>query len=666
MMNSILRTCVRLSMVVAAALSIATHAAPLGSLGLRAGVASTEQVNGDLPMVSLSADVLLSALPGDLVRFALGNSMRAELVTERLILGGQDAVTWVGYDPLNGTTARTFITLVGDAVSGEIVTQQSRFEISRKPSDGGLLRVKDLAAAGMTRNISTRPDYLRVDPEARRRAKLALTEEPPSEQKAAPAPQATIDAAIFYTPGMVTRYGSVNGVIARINQLVAAANVAYANSEVAITLRLVRTEQVVYPEVGSNKDALGAFSGFQTEPIFGEINPLPALAATVRPIRNAVGADLMILLRPYSEATHFNCGTAWIGDGVGNVAFDSQFGYAVVSDSSDGNAYCPNDSFAHELGHNMGLVHDRPNAGFAGATSFSYGYGVNYNGNTANLGDIMSYAANRVPFFSSPNLRCNTVNNTCAIGGAGTPLGVAGDTDFGACTTNPSSCADGARTLNVMRAYIASFRAAVAVGVSISGTISNGAPLVGTTFCAQPSAGVSCTASSGTGAYSCTVPNGWNGMLHAPGPVGQRIKPQSFTNVTTNLVNQNPVVQAIGACNLDVDNNGLIEPTTDGVAILRRMLGVGASGYSGLSGTCAANTTSAAILGATTLSGYNVTGLSTVKMATDGAILVRAMRGLTGPAATNGLGLAGSSATRTDWATQLRNYINTTCGSDFQ
>ena len=74
-----------------------------------------------------------------------------------------------------------------------------------------------------------------------------------------------------------------------------------------------------------------------------------------------------------------------------------------------------------------------------------------------------------------------------------------------------------------------------------------------------------------------------------------------------------------------------------------------------------------AIFNATTPSTYNVTGGSVIpRPGTDGLVILRAMRGLTGTAVTNGLGLAASGATRTDWAASLRNYINTTCGSNFQ
>ena len=209
------------------------------------------------------------------------------------------------------------------------------------------------------------------------------------------------------------------------------------------------------------------------------------------------------------------------------------------------------------------------------------------------------------------------------------------------------------------------YGAPVATTRTIAGTISNGSALSGVTFCARPAAGVTCNTSSNSGAYSCTVPNGWIGQLHAPAPPGLRIKAQSFTNVTANLTSQNPVVQSIGACNLDVDNNGLIEPATDGVAILRRMLGMTSGGFSGLAGTCAANTSATSIFNATT-SNYNATGGTATLFGTDGLVIMRAMQGLTGTAVTDGLGLnAESGTTNTNWTNIRNNFLNTTCGANF-
>lgn len=205
---------------------------------------------------------------------------------------------------------------------------------------------------------------------------------------------------------------------------------------------------------------------------------------------------------------------------------------------------------------------------------------------------------------------------------------------------------------------------------TISGTITNGAAAVaGVTFCAQPSAGVSCTASNASGAYSCTVPSGWTGRLHSPMVGSNRIPAQSFANVTSAVTRNVSASSGVPGCNLDVDNNGLFDAATDGVAIMRRMLGFGQSAFAGLAGTCAANTTASAIYAATNASynaaGYNATGGSATLPATDGAVILRAMLGLTGSAVTNGLGLASEGgASRTSW-TNIQSWLNTTCGANF-
>ncbi len=208
------------------------------------------------------------------------------------------------------------------------------------------------------------------------------------------------------------------------------------------------------------------------------------------------------------------------------------------------------------------------------------------------------------------------------------------------------------------------YGAPAVTAVAISGTITNGAGVAGVNFCARPSAGVTCTASNASGAYSCTVPNGWSGTLHSPSVAGNRIPPQVFASVTSATTRNVTALSGVPSCNLDVDNNGLIEPATDGVAILSRMLGLGAAAFNGLAGTCAANTTGTAIFNATT-SNYNVTGGASTFAATDGLAILRAMSGKTGTDVTNGLGLTREAgATNTSWVA-IQSWLNTTCGSSF-
>lgn len=218
---------------------------------------------------------------------------------------------------------------------------------------------------------------------------------------------------------------------------------------------------------------------------------------------------------------------------------------------------------------------------------------------------------------------------------------------------------------------------AIALPITISGSITLGSgagapPLANVTFCARPATGVTCSASGAGGAYSCTVPSGWTGTLHSPSVGNARIPAQVFSTPVTSAVTRNVAAKdgAAFACNLDIDNNGLLEPETDGALILRRMQGVGAASMAGLSGTCALNTTNSALFNASNPANLNVTGGGSVLALTDGLILLRAIRGFSGTQVTAGLGLSSESgATRTTWGTgsdgQIRAWLNTTCGTDF-
>ncbi|MCZ2134199.1 MAG: CAP domain-containing protein [Burkholderiales bacterium] len=201
---------------------------------------------------------------------------------------------------------------------------------------------------------------------------------------------------------------------------------------------------------------------------------------------------------------------------------------------------------------------------------------------------------------------------------------------------------------------------------TISGTISNGATAVsGVSFCAQPSAGVSCTVSNASGAYSCTVPNGWSGVLHSPMVGGQRIPAQVFANVTGAVTRNVAATTGVPSCDLDVDNNGLFEAATDGLAILRRALGFGQASFAGLSGACAANTTAASIHGAANTSfnagGYNVTGGGATLATTDALVIIRTLLGLSGNAVVDGLGLSSKpGVVRTSW-NDVKTWMNSNC-----
>ncbi len=253
----------------------------------------------------------------------------------------------------------------------------------------------------------------------------------------------TIDVLVGYTNGLAAALGGQSQAVTRINNLVDIANQAYANSGVNATVRLVGTQQVTYPDATDNGKALEEVSG-QTQN--GPTTPHAAFTA-LRAARETLSADLVVLLRDFQSPENKGCGIAWLigSNQTGIEQADAPYGYSVVSDGSDVDGgdtfFCRDESFAHELGHNMGQAHDVDNSDNPGVHSYSYGYRETF---STGFYTIMAYAvtgANQtgIRYFANPNV---TVN--------GRPTG--------------SATADNVRSMNQVLATVASFRGSTTPG----------------------------------------------------------------------------------------------------------------------------------------------------------------------------------------------------------
>ena len=257
-----------------------------------------------------------------------------------------------------------------------------------------------------------------------------------------------IDVAVFYTTAAKNAEGGTTQIKAEIDMFVAATNMAYEDSGVDQRINLVWAEEVNYTETSD--------SGTDLERLSSDSD---GYMDKVHIRREQVWADAVILIRAGGT------GVAYVMTSAATSFSGSAFG---VSSRDAG-------TFAHELGHIMGLQHDRyeacdNNRCNQGASKYAYGY-VNQkafeSGASTNTRwrTIMSYTyqCDAAGFVCQFVLRFSNPNQTYR----GDPLGVA-STPSNQDSIAVGGPADAARTLNDTRETVAEFRQGRAVKVTFS------------------------------------------------------------------------------------------------------------------------------------------------------------------------------------------------------
>ena len=256
-----------------------------------------------------------------------------------------------------------------------------------------------------------------------------------------------IDVAVFYTAAAKNAEGGTAQIKAEIDMFVTATNMAYGNSGVDQRINLVWAGEVVYTETSSISTDLDRL----TDDSDGYMDGVHA-------IREQVWADAVILFRAQLG------GVAHAMDTVATTFAPDAFGVADLADLT----------FAHELGHIMGLYHDRHvscgGGECDGSSPYAYGY-VNQEAFVSGAADstrwrtIMAYDRQCTDIDLSCDwiLRFSNPDQTWL----GDALGVA------LTTSNANSLAvdgpaDAVRRLNESRETVAEFRRGRAVEVSFA------------------------------------------------------------------------------------------------------------------------------------------------------------------------------------------------------
>ena len=142
-------------------------------------------------------------------------------------------------------------------------------------------------------------------------------------------PDVIIDVAVVYTRAARLAAGGAAEIEAAIDLMIAETNQAYAASTVHHRIALVARSEVQYTETGESLLDLGRLE-----------NPSDGYMDGVHALRDRVGADLVHLIVDEDKTD--------VG-GLANIA--GAFGLSI----HNGGGLI----FGHELGHNMGLLHDR-------------------------------------------------------------------------------------------------------------------------------------------------------------------------------------------------------------------------------------------------------------------------------------------------------------------
>ena len=324
--------------------------------------------------------------------------------------GVDGGVIWTADAPGQGYA---IFALAGNKLMGVIETAGRRFLIEPAGSGRHRLREIDVPAYPKDRHIE-RPDK--------------------ASQKAAenPAPSRAVTMTYFnllvaYTAKAKATMIAGGATLGQAIDLdIAIVNQGLKNSGVPARIKRAGTVAV---SSTYNEDA----PSDPVQPIYDITSGSTANFPAIRALRNTLAADLVALYIDRTPTPY--CGVAWVNYPVPSATY----GFGAVDADCRGSV-----TLAHELGHTMGLFHDRYVEPAAPSSQHDFGY-VSIPGNFRTImsysdkcWDTVGHDCQVITYFSTPNKIFN-----------GQPTGI---------PKGPAGAADAARWIREKRTIISTFR----------------------------------------------------------------------------------------------------------------------------------------------------------------------------------------------------------------